>query len=228
MKKKGKILGIIGGMGTHAGLYFTGSFIKEWEEVYKIKKEWEYPRFILDNNCKLPSRVRAIIYQEESPVRGIIESIEHLELCGATVIVIPCNTAHYFMEEIRRDVKADVIDMIELLFNHMEHERVSKISVLASEGTIVADIYGRYKKNIDVNYVKDRKNLRKIIEDVKTNKVSLSTMNIFRTLLNKKTVNVLGCTEFSLLYNKKKDFFKGYRVIDPEKILISYLVRILK
>ena len=96
-------------MGTYASLSFIERFLVTWREAYFVRKEWEYPHFILDNQCQLPSRVRHILYDEESPLLGIEESVKNLRMCGADVVVMPCITAHFFMP-----IKG-VVDMVELL-----------------------------------------------------------------------------------------------------------------
>jgi len=228
MKKHERILGVLGGMGTYAGLNFVNNFLKEWQAIYQIKKEWDYPHFILDNNCKLPSRVRHILYKEKSPLSGMIKSIKKLKNAGANVVVIPCNTAHYFLGRIRDKVNIEVLDMIDLLFKYLKQKKIRNIHVLASEGTILANLYGGYNKNIKVKYAEDKEILRKVIEDVKNNDITEETIINFKKLLDKKSYNVLGCTEFPLIYFQNIRLFDDYKIIDTEEITIKYLVRYMK
>jgi len=228
MIKKEKFLGILGGMGTYAGLNFVKNLLKEWENTYKIEKEWDYPRFILDNNCKLPSRVRCIIYKERSPVNGMVQSIKNLKNSGVDVVIIPCNTAHYFLDEIRKKVDIEIVDMIELLFRYLKENKIKKINVLASEGVAIADIYGKYDRGVEIKYAKNKTIPRSVIEDVKKNNITDSTIKNFKKILEKKAYNVLGCTEFSLLYSENKNIFNNYKIIDSEDITIEYLIKYIK
>lgn len=228
MVKKEKILGILGGMGTYAGLNFVKNFIKRWESTYKIEKEWDYPRFILDSNCKLPSRVRCIIYKEKSPLNGMIKSIKNLKNSGADMVIMPCNTAYHFLDKIRNKVDVEIIDMIELLFRYLREKKIKKINVLASEGTVMADIYGKYDGSVDIKYGENKIISRSVIEDVKKNNITKSTVKNFKRILDKKAHNVLGCTEFSLLYFENSNLFDEYKIIDTEDITIKYLVQYIK
>ena len=58
---KDLVIGVLGGMGTYA----TINLFKQYAEVFPAEKEWERPRIIIDNRCTMPSRVRAILYNEK-------------------------------------------------------------------------------------------------------------------------------------------------------------------
>ena len=118
--------------------------------------------------------------------------------------------------------------MIELLFKYLESKKIKKINVLASEGTIAANIYSKYNKGVKVKYSQNKTILRNIIEDVKKNNITGATIKSFKKILNKKGYNILGCTELSLLYSENKIFFDGYKIIDTENIAIKYLVQYVK
>ena len=60
MKEKEMVVGILGGMGSYA----TVDFFRRLIEAFPAEKEWDRPRVIIDNNCTMPSRVRAILYHE--------------------------------------------------------------------------------------------------------------------------------------------------------------------
>jgi aspartate racemase len=224
-EKRDKILGILGGMGTNAGLNFVKRFLNEWESSFVVNKEWDYPHFILDSNCKLPSRVRHILYKEESPLEGMISSIQNLKKSGADLVVIPCNTAHYFIDEVKKSVDIEIVNMIQLVLDYLKTLKIKKIYVLASEGTVMANLYDKYKKEILVEYSENNTLTRNVIEDVKKNIISKVTINNFIKLLKKDCCNVLACTEFSLLYSENQKLFKKYKIIDPEITTIKYLIK---
>ena len=56
-----KTIGILGGMGSYA----TADFFKRLIDAFPAEKEWDRPRILIDNNCVMPSRVRAILYNEK-------------------------------------------------------------------------------------------------------------------------------------------------------------------
>lgn len=238
IKKDEKVLGILGGMGSYATVYTFRRIL----ERFIIRKEWDYPRIVIDNNPKLPSRVRAILYNEHKKeiVDGMCNGIRNLTKCGADIILIPCNTAHYFIGDIRKciTVPVEILDMITLAIKKCKERDYRKIAVLASEGTIVANIYKKHMvdENLSIIYPKknDFKNIRRIIEDVKQDKVSGETKEIFINQINtfdNIDCVVIGCTELSvmlsLLTDGKKSMFK-HPVLDVLEVSIDKVVSILR
>lgn len=109
-------LGIIGGFGAYATL----NFYKRILEVFAAENEREYPHIIMDNNFTMPSRTRALLYNEsyDVVVREIAESIKKLLSFGADKLVLVCGTAHYFLEDVYKLVpqaESKIVDMIEIL-----------------------------------------------------------------------------------------------------------------
>jgi aspartate racemase len=82
-------LGIVG-----VAPWATLEFCKVLYTRVLATKDWHYPRVIVDINTKLPSRGRYFQLGETDPSPAIKESISELHLQGATVVVVPCNTAH--------------------------------------------------------------------------------------------------------------------------------------
>lgn len=192
-------IGILGGMGSYATLYC----FKKILDKTKAANESDYPHIIIDNNPKLPSRVRAILYDEKKDelLRGLVKGIQNLSWHGADKILIPCNTAHYFYEDICHALpELDILNMVQIAKDACKGYK--RIGVLASEGTIAAKIYGE-----DVIYPDESRwpVLRSIIEDVKRNEITNRTIdNLISEIcrLDSDCV-ILACTEFSVI----KDLF---------------------
>lgn len=70
------VIGVLGGMGTYA----TINIFQEYARVFPAKKEWDRPRIIIDNNCTMPSRVRAYLYSEQKQelINNLTKSTEYL------------------------------------------------------------------------------------------------------------------------------------------------------
>lgn len=78
--------------------YATLDFFDRLLEAFPAEKELDRPRIIIDNNCKMLSRVRAILYNEnkEELISDLNKSINFLIYGGSNKIVLACNTSHYF------------------------------------------------------------------------------------------------------------------------------------
>ena len=93
-----KVIGILGGMGSYA----TVEIFRRVIDAFPAEKEWDRPRILIDNNCIMPSRVRAILYEEkrEELIEAMTESINQLVRCGAEQIILGCVTAHCFFDRL--------------------------------------------------------------------------------------------------------------------------------
>ncbi|GAJ09165.1 unnamed protein product, partial [marine sediment metagenome] len=88
-----KIIGILGGMGPEATIDLFYKIIK----FNPSEKDQDHLRIIIDNNPKIPDRTAAILGKGEDPLPALQETARNLEKAGANFIIIPCNTAHYFL-----------------------------------------------------------------------------------------------------------------------------------
>jgi len=71
--------------------------------------EWQdHLRIIIDNNPKIPDRTAAILGKGEDPLPALQKTAKNLEKAGADFIIIPCNTAHYFLSSIQESVKIPI------------------------------------------------------------------------------------------------------------------------
>lgn len=91
-----KVIGVLGGMGPEATVDFYAKLIR----LTPAKSDQEHLRVIIDSNPKVPDRTRAILYGGESPVPVLLEGAAALKRAGADFIVIPCVSAHFFLEEL--------------------------------------------------------------------------------------------------------------------------------
>ena len=136
------VIGIVGGMGSYATLHFFQKLL----EATPAEKEWDRPRIIIDNRCTMPSRVRAIIYEEERPllVKLLADSVRNLLNAGATHIVLACNTSHVFLEEVYKlvpEAKDHVLNIIVAVAKAMKARHVKSAGFIATEGTIMSGIF---------------------------------------------------------------------------------------
>ena len=101
---------------------------------------------IIDNNTLIPDRTSHIMGRGESPVRELVKSALRLEAMGADVIIIACNTAHYYYNDIVKHVSIPVINMIEETAREVLKNKpyVKKAGLIATEGTYNTGIYRVY------------------------------------------------------------------------------------
>lgn len=201
-----KTVGVLGGMGSYA----TVDFFKKILDQFKVQKEWEYPKIIINNNPKLPSRTRAILYDEPSPAPGMIEGCKLLEQAGADFIAIPCNSAHAWYEEIVSQVSIPVISIIETTVQYIlqNYQNIKRVGVISGEVVIKKKLYEKAFENSKVIVIaaddECEKKVRKIIDDVKHNSINKETKEhvdkVVKYFLQQNVDGlILGCTELPLV-----------------------------
>ena len=92
-----KTIGILGGMGPLA----TADLFQKIVLLTKADTDREHIRVYIDSNANIPDRTAAILSGGEDPVPEMASALRHLEACGADCIIMPCNTAHYFLPRLQ-------------------------------------------------------------------------------------------------------------------------------
>lgn len=231
---KNMIIGIIGGMGSFA----TVDFFRRVVEAFPAEKEWERPRILIDNYCTMPSRVRAILYNEKRDelVSELSEATKNMLRSGATHIILACNTSHVFLPDIIKKVPEasdKFINIIEELAKDLKSKAIKDSFLLATEGTIQTGIYEKFFSKYDINIHSPVENeyslLRDWIEAVKQNKFNKSIYDSFEKFCDNCNQNsiILGCTELPILYEKAKQngWINKLEIFDPLQNVIEILKR---
>lgn len=198
------LLGILGGLGPMAGVYFCEMLISHT----KANSDGDHVNFLLSSRADTPDRSSFILGKsDKDPTKAMIEEAKRLEGAGAELIAIPCNTAHCFYERVCESVNVPILNIIEETAKFCKYAGVSKIGVLATEGTSASGAYPRFldKRSVDViPLTKDEQDgiTRIIFEQIKRG-LSPDLESFFRISESLKArgaqIIVLGCTELSLI-----------------------------
>ncbi len=133
-------LGILGGLGPAASAYF----LEMITEHTKAERDQDHIDVLLSSRASTPDRTDFIMGRSDrNPLPVMIRDAKYLESCNVSAIVIPCNTAHYFIEEIRRSVSVPMPSIITETVSHIKRAGYRKAGILATEGTVAAGSYQR-------------------------------------------------------------------------------------
>lgn len=135
-----KIAGVIGGMGPAA----TVDFMRRLVAATPAQDDMDHLRVLVDNNPKVPSRIAALIEGTGAdPAPTLCEMAKGLEAQGADFLVMPCNTAHYYLPAIARSVHIPVLDMVGLSVQKLAaaHPQALRIGLLASPAVRLVGLY---------------------------------------------------------------------------------------
>jgi len=217
MKKK---VGILGGMGPLATAKFFSSIV----EQTTAKCDQEHIRVFIDNNPQIPDRTSYLLDGGESPVTSLIDSARRLENIGADFIVFPCNTSHYFYEEIQGAVDIPVLSMIEITARHFKDNGIREAVLLSTEGTMKAGVYGKVFKSHGIDLMELDNSLQTLVTQliyaVKGDNKAVASeayaqiIQRVRGFERKKII--LGCTELPLVFDPVDVEF-----VDPMALLVK-------
>ena len=133
-----KSIGILGGMGPMA----TADLFQKIVALTKADSDNGHIRIYIDNNPQIPDRTTAILKGGEDPVPQMLDALRHLEACGADCIVMPCNTAHYFLDRLQPETKIPFISILESTAKACAAAYPGKTAcILATTGTLSTGIY---------------------------------------------------------------------------------------
>ena len=138
---KMKTLGILGGMGPKATAVLYDRIVDHTD----APSDQKHVNTSVLSDTGIPDRTAAIISGDTEPVRDALISVaKKLDAAGADVIIMPCNTAHYFIEDIRSAVSCNVIDMISAaVCDAIKAAGTTepRIGIMATDGTLATGVY---------------------------------------------------------------------------------------
>lgn len=218
-----KKIGIIGGMGPLA----TADLFTKIIKASDAKCDNEHIPIIIDNNTKIPDRTAAILGIGESPLEEIILSAKTLEKSGADFLIMPCNTAHYFYNDLTKAINIPILNMIEetAKFILKKNPDIKKIALFSTIGTLKGNVYQNIfnKYDIEIVFPEESENLElmnliyNVIKNGELNYNPKKIINIIKNFKKKNIDNIiLGCTELPIAMNLFK--IKG-NFYDPNEIL---------
>ena len=133
-----KSIGILGGMGPMA----TADLFQKITALTVAETDNGHIRVYIDSNTTIPDRTAAILEGGLDPLPAMMEALQNLELCGADVLIMPCNTAHYFLPQLMEQTERPFISMIGEAVRACQRRFSGKTAaILATKGTLSARLY---------------------------------------------------------------------------------------
>ncbi len=227
------MIGILGGMGTQAGLDFCSKLAK----LNRGKADQKYPLFILYNKANIPDR-KQNLKKYKKVLNSLVEGCRFLQRNKCKFISIPCNTAHYWFKDLRKIINIPILNMPEIVYLNARKncKKDSKIGLLATEATIKTGIYSYYFKkkfklvspsrNLQIKSVNKSIRLVKMGRTKEAEKAIKPAVNYLIKMNCKKII--LGCTELPIAIFAYKSFKKAKlskKFMDPNLLLAEASMR---
>ena len=210
MKSKA-LLGILGGMGTAAGIQFQKVFF-ETCHANGIKGDQNYPEWVYFNASLAPDRTDAILNIGPSPIDYLVQSLKRLQAAGADHVVVICNTAHSFREPIFNEVPLTWIDLQKETATAIKRAGYSRVALISTEGILKSGLFRKAIAPLETQYIEatpgsqTQNKLTKSIYDsaigIKNtgSTVSADAVGLLQEVVDEFDVDAIiaGCTELSL------------------------------
>ncbi|GGC83913.1 aspartate racemase [Thalassobacillus devorans] len=224
-----KTVGIIGGMGPLATVDIFNKIVR----MTDAKIDQDHPRVVIDNNPGIPSRQDFFNGIGYSPLPDLIKTAKNLENIGAELLIMPCNTAHYFHRDIAKNVKVPFINMLEETAGYFSenHTDEKKVGLLATTQTCELGIYEHFLSENGVEIVKPSAENQAYLMEIINVYIKQSNMNFnldkWKEIIDElqeqevKTV-ILGCTELSIAFDVHP---LEINTIDPTVVLAEAAIK---
>lgn len=209
-----KILGIVGGVGPLATMFIGEMIVRRT----KAATDQEHIHSIITNNTSIPDRTAYILDRSnEDPIPVMVSDIQKLTSIGAEIIIVPCNTAHTFYNDLQKGSPVPVIHMIRETMKRASEEGAKKIGILATTGTITSAVYQQAAKEFGLQAVLPDEEIQGkvmsiIYDNVKAGKpADEKTWSAIDSFMKSRSCDrvVLGCTELSIV-KKEMDLADFY------------------
>lgn len=200
-----KILGVIGGMGPTA----TCDLLEKIIALTKAASDQEHIHVIADLDTAIPDRTAAILRGGPDPVPELQKSARRLAAAGAEVLLMPCNTAHYFYDAVAAAVSVPLLHMPREAAAALRAAGAKRAGVLATDGTVRAGVYEKALRAAGIEPVypspaMQQEVMRLIYEGVKGRRVPLASIPVRDILWDLQDQGaekvVLACTELPIAF----------------------------
>lgn len=209
MSEPSKTVGVLGGMGPAATL----DFFQRVLAASNASRDSEHVRLIIDCNPFVPDRNAAVAGAGPSSGPALADMARGLERAGAELLVMPCNTAHAFLDDIRAATRLPVISIIDVTVSALvaNIKQPRRAGVLATTGCVDAGLYQNALDRVGVTPVAPtgaaRELFMAVLKRIKAGEVGDATksdmLRVARALLDAGAEAIIaGCTEVPLVLDQ--------------------------
>ena len=205
-----KTVGVIGGLGPET----TSEFYLDIVFSCQKKSITSRPGIII-SSVPLPYQIEEDLITKNKGVERyipyLVNEAKKLEKAGADFIVMPCNSLHVFIKEIRKAVKIPVLSIIEETVKFLKKNKLKRVGIVSTSATIKNKLYETAFEQNGIDYVtpdgfqqaKMGKFILNLVTGQQNNRDREELIQIINDFEKKKVDCVaLACTDLQLLIPK--------------------------
>lgn len=211
------IAGILGGMGPAATTEFYAKIIARTA----AERDQDHLRVAIWADPTVPDRVAAVLDGSTDPYPALLAGAEKLRDLGASVIAIPCHTAHFFLSRLVADSGVPFVDMVAETAEFLAG-RTGPVGLLGTRGTIAAGLYQRGVPEVEWVLPSEagQTAVDAAVAAVKRGDLARGAAHFDRALADvDAALSVLACTELPLVARQTSG------VLDPTDLLADAVIR---
>lgn len=204
-----KKVGVLGGMGPEA----SAAFYLQLTTKTGARRDQDHLEVLIYSDPTIPDRTTHLLSRGEDPRPQLIRRLRQLEDWGAEIIAIPCNTAHYYFEELQQALNVTLLNILRETVVRVEEELSppAKIGILATTATLRLKLYDRILKESGyAPVVPDDQRQEQVYQAIRSMKAGDATepvIEVFhhsiRDLKEAGSAGIiLGCTELTLVQSQ--------------------------
>ena len=227
MHQHEQVIGILGGMGPAA----TADFYTKLVGRTRARRDQDHPRTVIWSDPTIPDRTQALLGHGEDPSPWMMRGLRHLEDAGATLIAVPCNTAHAFVPALQARISVPILHMIEETVELLAVRGIRAVGLLATTGTCRTGLYQGFAdaRGLDV-LVPDFAAQEKVMDAILQIKGGNTSPQVGRSLAEAAAglraqgaqAVIAGCTEIPLALTQQ---MLRVPLIDPTGVLADAALR---
>ena len=224
-----KRLGILGGMGPAASAEFVSRLIKQTPAAH----DQQHMPFVLWNEPRIPDRSTSMRNGDNQPLLWLLQGIQALKTVGCDHVVIPCNSAHYWYDDMAK-MGVPITHIVDSIADQLRALGLndSTVGIMGTQGTIE---YGLYQTRLTQQgwtcIVPDRAEMdffvQPAIDFIKAGKIGESQVLLMKTIhsLIDRGANaiVLGCTELPLAIHIDQE--QGVPIVNSIDSLVQAVIK---
>ncbi|KNC93370.1 aspartate/glutamate racemase family protein [Trabulsiella odontotermitis] len=222
------LIGVLGGMGPAATVDLFNKFV-----TYATATcDQEHIPLIISSIPDIPDRTEALMHDGPSPLPVMRDYLHKLEDAGAECIVIPCNTAHYWFQELREVCHIDMLSIVDTTMNEVKVSGKIRIGLLSTNATLYMGLYQKGIESLGLSCIcPGTAGQMKVMESIYSLKAG--NLQYAQKLMLEQAgglfsrgadIIILGCTEIPIILAEaiKKE---PYKYIDSTASLVRAGIR---
>lgn len=232
-------IGVVGGLGPAATVDFLDKLVRNTP----ASGDQDHFKVVVEQNPQIPDRTAFLLGDGDDPTLALYAACKRVEADGASLIAIPCNTAHAYVSRLQPFLNIPVVNMLAVTADYIAERfpPATKVGLLATRGTVASRVYHDVilPRGFDL-LVPDEKNQALVMnaiygpQGVKAGFTSGACRDELLQALQSLVVRgaeviILGCTELPLILVQDDAMPVGDRrvaVLDPTTLLARRCVQL--